>query len=226
MDRKHTDAEYERMLQQIRERLLLMAGRVEDMIHDAIESLVQRNSELARKTIEKDLEVNQDEVETDHLCMVVLARWQPLASDLRFITLAMKMVTDLERIGDMAERICRRALWLNERQPLKPYVDIPRMGKIVEQLLKTAVDAFVDGDIERAKEVIRRDDEIDALYRNVLVELIHIMQSGEEYVERALHVQTVAKMLERIADHCTNLAEHVVFLVNGEDIRHSRRYRD
>jgi phosphate transport system protein len=225
MERRHTDAEYEKMLKQIRERLLLMAGRVEGMIHDAIESLVQRDSELARKTIEKDLEVNQDEVETDHLCMVVLARWQPMASDLRFITLAMKMVTDLERIGDMAAHICRRALWLNERPPLKPYVDIPRMGKIVEQLLKTAVDAFVDGDIERAKEVIRRDDEIDALYRNVLVELICIMQSGEEFVERALQVQTVAKMLERIADHCTNLAEHVVFLVNGEDIRHSGRYR-
>lgn len=221
MERKHTDAEYEKMLQQIRERLLLMAGRVEMIIHGSIQALIERDAESAQATIELDHQINRDEIETDELCLVVLARWQPLATDLRFITLALKMVTDLERIGDLAVNICERVVWLSGVPPLKPYIDIPRMSEIVQGMLHDAVEAFVAGDDARAGEVIGRDDEVDELYRKVFLELVELMRTDREKVLPGLQVQSVAKLLERMADHCTNLAEQVIFLVRGQDVRHA-----
>ncbi len=221
LERKHTDAQYEEKLRQIREKLLLMAGRVEQMIHQAVQALIERDAELARRTIEEDRQINRDEIDTDDLCLVVLARWQPLATDLRFLTLALKMVTDLERIGDLAVNVCERVLWLGQKPPLKPYIDIPRMGEIVEGMLRDAVDAFVGGDDAKAREVIARDDEVDKLYRDVFLELLEIMRSDGEKVEPGLQVQSVAKLMERMADHCTNLAEQVIFMVRGQDVRHA-----
>jgi phosphate transport system protein len=220
MEKEHTDRRYRENLQKLRERLLRMAGRVEEMIARSVESLVDQNVELARQVIESDNRVNRDEIETDELCLIILAKWQPVATDLRFITLALKMVTDLERIGDLAVNICERTIVLGSDPPIKPYVDIPRMAEIVQAMIRDAVDAFVEGNAEKAWAVIERDDVVDDLYRKVFRDLLNLMRQDEANVERGIRVQSVAKVLERMADHTTNLAEHVIFLVKGEDVRH------
>jgi len=220
MKREHTDRKYAAELQDLRERILLMAGRVEQMINQAVESVVTRDIDLARRTIQQDSKVNRDEIETDELCLLILAKWQPMATDLRFITQALKMVTDMERIGDLAVNICERAIDLGIDPPLKPFIDVPRMAEIAESMFRDAVDAFVEGDADKAQDVIDRDDEVDELYRKVFDELVKIMREDESKVERGIQVQAVAKLLERMADHCTNLAEQVIFLVRGEDVRH------
>src|SRR3954452_6348093 len=150
MGKIHTDREYENELKKLRERLLKMAGRVEEMIADSVRALVDRDVALAKRTIDADHLVNRAEVETDELCLVILARRQPVASDLRFITLALKMVTDLERIGDLAVNICERAIDLGQEPPLKSCVDVPRMATLAQWMVRDAIDAFVAGDAERA----------------------------------------------------------------------------
>ena len=220
---RHTDREYEGELNRLRERLLLMAGRVEEMISRAMKALEQRDAVLARRTIVTDGRVNRDEIEIDELCLVVLARRQPMASDLRFITLALKMVVDLERIADLAVNICERVIDLSERPPLSPYPDIPKMAQLVRGMLRDAVDAFVERDDARAQSVIDRDDLVDQLYHHTFRELLQAMveSQGRSGVERGVQLQSVAKYLERMADHITNLAEQVVFMVRGQDIRHA-----
>jgi len=200
-----------------------MAGRVEKMIADSIAALVHRDVELAQRTIESDAEVNRSEVETDSLCLQILAQRQPMASDLRFVTLSLKMVTDLERIGDLAVNICERAVDLAKDPPKAPWVDIPSMAIIVQTMVHDAIDAFIDGDAEKAEAVINRDDTIDELYVKVFKEVLEDMTSGSSNltdINQGIHVQSVAKWLERMADHSTNLAEQVIFMVRGEDIRH------
>jgi phosphate transport system protein len=220
MRKIHTDREYEGELRKLRERLLKMAGRVEEMIADSVKALVERDLGLARRTIEADHLVNRAEVETDELCLVILAKRQPVASDLRFITLSLKMVTDLERIGDLAVNICERVIDLGEEPPLKPWVDVPRMASIVQAMVRDAIDAFVAGDAERAQSVIDRDRNLDELYIRVFRELLSAMLDDASKVERGIHAQSIAKWLERMGDHATNLAEQVVFMVKGKDIRH------
>jgi phosphate transport system protein len=222
MGKIHTNREYESELKKLRERLLKMAGRVEEMIADSVKALVERDIELARRTIMADNLVNRAEVEADELCLVILAKRQPVASDLRFITLSLKMVTDLERIGDLAVNICERAIDLGHDAPLKPWVDVPRMASIVQAMVRDAIDAFVKGDAERAQTVIERDRELDELYIRVFRELLSAMLSDTSVVERGIHAQSVAKWLERMGDHATNLAEQVVFMVKGKDIRHTK----
>ncbi len=220
MRKTHTDREYENQLAELRDSLLLMAGRVEQMIGTSVKALVERDEELAKKTIEADQKVNRSEVETDELCLVILAKRQPMASDLRFITLALKMVTDLERIGDLAVNICERAIDLAKVPPLAPWHDVPRMADIAQSMVRDAIDAFVAGDVDKAQSVIDRDSEVDALYTRVFMHILAIMRSDSATVERGIHVQSVAKWLERMADHSTNLAEQVIFMVKGKDIRH------
>lgn len=220
MTRAHTNRGYEEELSELRERVLVMAGRVEKMISDSIQALVERDSELAASTIEQDHLVNRAEIEADEMCLEILARRQPMASDLRFITLALKMVTDLERIADLAVNICERALQLNAEEQLKPFVGIPKMAGIVRSMVKDAIDAFVAKDAVKAQAVIDRDDEVDDLYRDVFRELLAIMIGEPTAVECGIHMQSVAKYLERMGDHGTNLAELVVFMVKGKDIRH------
>jgi phosphate transport system protein len=216
----HTDRAYEKELQDLRQRLLLMAGRVEDMIDASIRALVDRDSDLAQQTILADRDVDRDERELDEHCLVILAKRQPMASDLRFITLALKMVTDLERIGDLAVNICERALDLNAEPSLKPYEDVPRMAAIVQSMVRGAIDSFVSSDTEGALAVIARDDEVDELYHVIFRDLLALMIRDPGVVERGIHIQSVAKFLERIGDHSTNLAEEVVFVVKGKDVRH------
>lgn len=220
MGKLHTDREYENELKKLRERLLRMAGRVEEMIADSVRALVEQDMALARRTIEADRLVDRAEVETDELCLVILAKRQPVASDLRFITLSLKMVTDLERIGDLAVNICERVLDLGQDAPLKPWVDVPRMGSIVQAMVRDAIDSFVAGDADRAQSVVDRDHALDELYTRVFRELLSAMLNDGSKVERGIHAQSIAKWLERMGDHATNLAEQVVFMVKGKDIRH------
>ena len=226
MKKSHTDREYESQLTELREGLLLMAGRVEQMIRDASKALIERDPELARRTIESDHKVNRSEVEIDELCLLILARRQPMASDLRFITLALKMVTDLERIGDLAVNICERAIDLSPQPQLEPREDIPRMSEVVQWMVRESIDAFVAGDAERARKVIDRDTEVDQLYTRVFRELLAMMLADSTTVERGIHMQSVAKWLERMADHATNLAEEVIFMLKGKDIRHIGKLDD
>lgn len=220
MTRAHTDREYDNQLRQVRDKLLLMAGHVEAMIANAVRSLVERDVGLARKTIENDHKVNQFEVETDELCLVILAKRQPMASDLRFITLALKMVTDLERIGDLAVNICERALDLSSEPPLRSYDDIVRTADLVQSMVRDAIDAFVHADDGKAQRVIDRDSEVDDLYHEIFRDLLQRMLVDPSAIERGIHLQSVAKWLERMADHSTNIAEQVIFMVKGKDIRH------
>ncbi len=220
MDKKHTNIEYEQELKQLQEYLLSMAGHVEQMINLSIQSVVNQDMRLAEDTILEDRKVNALEVKTDELCLLILAKRHPLASDLRFITLAFKMVTDLERIGDLAVNICERSIKLNEQPQIKPYEDIPYMAKIVQTMIKDAIDAFVNRDADKAQDVMNRDDLVDDLYYKITEDLLQIMLKDSGAVERGIHIQSVAKFLERMADHSVNLAEQVIFMVKGKDVRH------
>ncbi|MBK7972125.1 MAG: phosphate signaling complex protein PhoU [Deltaproteobacteria bacterium] len=216
----HTDREFEAELQEIRHRLLRMAGRVEEMITDAVRALIERDPELARRTIEADHKVNRAEVDTDDLCLRVLARRQPLGSDLRFITLAFKMVTDLERIGDLTVNLCERAIDLAAEPELRANVDVERMAQLVRSMVRDAIDAFVAGDADKAALVIERDHEVDERYHLAFREVLRVMLADGTTITRGIHLQSVAKYLERMGDHGTNLAEQVVFMIKGKDIRH------
>lgn len=220
MSRTHTDRSYEEELNELRRHVLLMAGRTEVMLADAMRALVERDPELAKRTIEADNLVNRAELEADELCLEILARRQPMASDLRFITLALKMVTDLERLADLSVNICERAIDLSAEPQLKPYEDIPRMAGIVQSMIHDAIEAFVSADAAKARAVIARDDEVDDLYTRVFRDVLEWMLRDTGAVERGIHVQSVAKYLERMADHGTNLAEQVIFMVKGKDVRH------
>ena len=220
MAQHHTDREYESELLRLREQLLLLGAKVEAAIAAGIRAVVERDSGLARRTIEGDREIDALEIATDDLCLRVLARRQPVASDLRFITMALKLVTDLERIGDLAVNICERALELNEEPPLKPYVDLPRMAEAAQGMVREALDAFVAGDAELARAVIGRDVMLDDYYAQIFRELLTYMMEDPRNIYRATRVQSIAKYLERVGDHATNLAEMVVFMVAGHDIRH------
>ncbi|MCK6570635.1 phosphate signaling complex protein PhoU [Myxococcota bacterium] len=219
--KRHTDREYEAELQQVRERLLVMGGRVEEMIGNAVRAVGERDAGLARATIDLDHKVNRAEMEVDELCLRILARRQPMASDLRFLTLALKMVTDLERIGDLAVNICERAIDLRSETRLEGLDTLERMATVVQGMVRDAIDAFVHNDAERAQQVIDRDDEVDELYHVYFRDVLAVMVVGADNVERGVHVQSVAKWLERIGDHATNLAEIVIFMVKGKDVRHA-----
>jgi len=221
--RAHTDREYEQQLSNLRERVLLMGAKVEEMIQNSVKALVERDSDLAHRMIDYDAQVNKMEVESDELCLRILARRQPVASDLRFITIALKLVTDLERIGDMAVNICERVLELNNEPPLKRYVDLPPMAEAAQRMVREALDAFVAGDSEAAQRVLEQDRVVDAYYGQIFREGLTYMMEDPRNIYRATRVQAIAKYLERIGDHATNLAEMVVFMVKGQDIRHTGR---
>ena len=221
MARTHTSREYEAELQKLRDRLLLMGAKVEEIIKGAMQALLERDSDLAKKMIQADRRINQLEMAIDQMCLQILARRQPVASDLRFITIAMKLVTDLERIGDLAVNLCERVLELNEEPPLKPYVDLPRMAEEAQEMVHDALDAFVEGDADKADEVIRQDAIVDAYYMQIFRELLTYMMEDTRNIFRATRLQSIAKYLERIGDHATNLAEMVIFNVRGKDVRHA-----
>ncbi len=221
----HTDRAFEEELRTVRVSLLRMAGHVEHMIGQAGQALVERDGQLAREVIEEDQEVNRAEVEIDELCLRILAKRQPMASDLRFVTLAMKMVTDLERIADLAVNICERAVQLVDAKVVV-HAEIPEMCSAVEGMVRTAIDAFVNRDVSKARAVIADDDVVDRYYHRIFEDLLRRMQSEPAQLHEWIHVQSVAKWLERMGDHSTNLAELVIFMVEGRDIRHPRLHSD
>jgi phosphate transport system protein len=216
----HTARRFEEELSELRDDLLLMAGRVEEMIHRCGQALVERDAKAAQETIELDRAVNRAEVEIDERCLVILARRQPLASDLRFVTLVMKMVTDLERIADLAVNICERAIDLSRADRIVVHGDIPRMTEVVEGMVKDAIDGFVHRDSKKAWDVLARDDEVDELYHRIFEDTLEQMRTDSGQVHQLIHVQSVAKWLERMGDHSTNLAELAIFMIDGRDIRH------
>jgi len=217
---------FESELASLREELLLMAGRVEEMIHRASRALVLRDVKLARETMALDRAVNRAEVDIDERCLDILARHNPMGSNLRFVTLAMKMVTDLERIADLAVNICERAIDLSRADRIVVHADIPLMTSLVQQQVAAAIDAFVGGDPSKAWEVLENDDEVDTLYHRVFEDTLTRMRTDSDEVHQLIHVQSVAKWLERMGDHSTNLAELVIFMLEGRDVRHPGRHHD
>lgn len=221
MDRKHTDREYDRELDTLREQVLLMGARVEEMIKNALAAFETRNIELARQTIAMDRQIDLLEIDIDQMCIKVLARRQPVASDLRFVMMTFKHVTDLERIGDLGVNICERVLDLGDRVVLRDAAgSVVRMGHVAQQMLHDALDAFVAADPHKAQEVIRRDQQVDTYYAQLFPELVSAMMQDPSLVVRATQLQSISKNIERIADHATNLAEMVVYMVKGQDVRH------
>lgn len=218
----HTDKKYEEDLKKLRDDILYMGGLVENQIQRAVSSLVDRDSALAQTIIERDHEVNRLDVEIDDVCIRLLALHQPAARDLRFITTALKITTDLERIGDMAVNICERALELNEEPQLKPYIDIPRMARTSERMIRESLDAFVREDTDLALKVCKDDQEVDDLNSQIFRETISFMIEDPHTINRAMKITSISKYLERIADHATNIAEMVVFMVKGKSIRHMK----
>lgn len=220
---RRTSREYEYELQQLRRRLVVMAERVQSMTLNAVRSLVERNSQLAADVILEDREVNREELDIDEICLLILARRQPMASDLRFIATAIKMVTDLERVGDLAVGIAERAISLNGAPELRSYDEVQQMADIASEMLNVTITAFLDSDPKLAESVIRRDDEVDELYHGIQRDLADAMVKNSDIIRRSLDVRGVAKNLERMADHTTNIAEMVIYMIRGKDIRHIDR---
>jgi phosphate transport system protein len=214
---RHFDEE----LGELKKKLLRMAALAEDQITKALSALVSRDSGLAGRVIERDHEVNALDVEIDEDCIRLLALHQPTAGDLRFITTAMKIATELERISDLAENVCERAIELNEEPQLKPYLDIPRMGDWALTMVKESIDAFVRADAGLARKVLKDDDFVDDLMHQLFRELLSFMLEDPRTTSRSIRLTFVAKYLERIADHATNVAELVVYMVEGKIIRHT-----
>ena len=220
MQRDHTDQLYETELRGLHTLILRMGAKVEEMLAESMKALVHQDVELAKNMIEFDHQINRLEVDIDELCLVALAKWQPLASDLRFITTALKFVTDLERIGDLAVNISERVVELKQDPPLWPYVDLEAMSVVVREMIAEALDAFVTRDAARAEHVIQRDPTVDAYYTQTFRALLTYMMEDPRTIQAATRWQAIAKYLERMGDHATNLAEMVVFMVKGKDIRH------
>lgn len=217
----HTNLRYEEELRSLRAGLLKMGSLIQGQIAAAMDALVSRDEAAARRVIAGDEEINRMDVEIDETCIRLLALHQPAAGDLRFITTGLKITTDLERIGDNAVNIAERALELNEEPQLKPYIDLPRMAAITQSMVKDSIDAFMRHDTEIAGQVIARDDEVDLLTRQVYRELLSYMAEDPGTIGRATRILFISKYLERIADHATNVAEMVVFMVKGKMIRHT-----
>lgn len=221
MERQHISAAYDADLNDLRQRLLTMGGLVEKMIAGSVQSLVERDTPLAERIIALDHEVNSHEVAIDEKCLELLALRQPAARDLRFITIALKIVTDLERIGDQCTNLAKRAREINQEPPLKPYIDIPRMAHWAAVMVKEALDAFVRGDDQLAIKVCNDDQMVDDLNQQIQRELYTFMIEDPSTISRAMRLTYISKALERIADHATNIAEMVIFMVKGKDIRHT-----
>ena len=207
-------------LDELNQKMLQMAGLVEQSINRAIRALVDKSRDLAEQVIRDEPQINRMEMELDDLATRLLALRQPVARDLRFLTAALKISTDLERIGDLAVHIAERSLTLMRRPQLTLVVDIPKMASLVQSMLLKVLEAFVHGDAELARTVLLADAEVDAMRDAVYNELIATMQSDPSTVAAAIELIFVARNLERIGDHATNIAEDVVFLVQGIDVRH------
>jgi phosphate transport system protein len=216
----HTNKDFEQELRTLRDRLCAMGGRCEQQIARAMEALEERDVTLAKQVIEADHEIDKDEIDCDELAFTILATRQPVASDLRFITMSLKLVTDLERIGDLAAGIAKRAVELNPLPRLEPSVDLNPLAALVQKNLHAALDAFVAKNADQATAVIEADRNIDKLNASLFAELLAHVATDPASVTRVLPLTSVCKYLERIGDHIKNLAESVVYMVRATDVRH------
>ncbi len=208
-------------LNDLKTKLLLMGGSVESQLQDVLQALIERDSDLAIRVVENDIPINTLDVEIDETCLRLLALHHPTAGDLRFITTTMKISAELERISDMAENVAERAIELNKEPQLKPYIDIPRMADWTSRMVRECLDAFVNRDAELARKVCRDDDFVDDLTEQLFRELVSFMLEDPRTITRAVRLMFIGKYYERIADHATNIAELVVYLVEGKIIRHN-----
>ena len=216
---------FETEMKALKNRLLSMGAMVEERVHHAVLALMERSPGTAEQIIAGDQEVNDLQIEVDDRCLKLLALQQPMASDLRLITAAMKINADLERIGDQAVNIAENSLKLMNAAPLKPIIDLPRMAQISEAMTRDSLDAFVRKDAALARAVLARDDEVDQLKDHIFRVLLTYMMADPGTIERALSLILISRNLERIADHATNIAEDVIFVVEAKDVRHHHEER-
>jgi phosphate transport system protein len=216
MERHH----FEEELQALKNRLLSMGALVEDRVHRAVQALMDRRAEVAESIANGDQDVNELQIEIDDRCLKLLALQQPMASDLRLITSTMKINSDLERIGDQAVNIAENSARILAHPPLKPLIDLPRMAEIAEAMTRDSLDAFVRRDSELARRVLAKDDEVDQLKDQIFRVLLTYMMADPGTIERAIALILVSRNIERIADHATNIAEDVIFMVEAKDVRH------
>ena len=211
---------FQEELEALQNRLLEMAGIVESAIHSSVRSLVNRDEKEAARVLEHEERINHMEIEIDEHATRLMALYQPMAKDMRFLTAAIKINSDLERMGDLAVNVAERSLSLAQQPPVKPLIDIPHMADLVESMVQKCLDAFVRRDGNVAREVLESDDAVDDLKDSIYNELIQFMESDPFTVRRGVDLMFVAHNLERIADHATNISEDVLFLVKGIDVRH------
>jgi len=211
---------FDEELKFLKERLLRMAAYVEDALSLAIEALKDQKEEPAREVLKNEENINLLDVEVDEICMRLLALRQPMAGDLRFITSAMKISSDLERMGDLAVNVAEQALELAKLPLLKPLIDIPRMARLAQAMVRDSINAFINRDEDLARDVCVRDDEVDALDDQIFRELLTFMMEDPHTVQRAVSLILVSRNLERLADHATNIGEDVIYMVKGKTIKH------
>lgn len=212
----------EQELESLKGLLLTMAGEVERQLQLAVQAVVERDNAAATAVIAGDAGIDQREIEVDRRIIELIVREQPLARDLRLVITAGKIAPDLERVADHAVNIAEQALILNRYPPLKPFLIMPRMARVATEMVRESITAFVNGDAARARQVVARDDEVDALHEEVFRELLTYMMEDARTIPRALALLLIARSLERVADQATNISEQVVYLAEGEDIRHQR----
>ena len=222
MEPRHFEIE----LQALKNRLLRMGALVEERVHGAMQALMERRLEAAESIIVGDAEVNDMQIEIDDRCLKLLALQNPMASDLRLITAAMKINADLERIGDQAVNIAENAIKVLAAAPLKPMIDLPRMAELAEAMTRDSLDAFVRRDSALARRVLSQDDEVDQMKDSMFRVLLTYMMADPGTIERALSLILISRNIERIADHATNIAEDVIFVVEAKDVRHHHEERE
>ncbi len=219
-EKRHTSTQYERELQEIKENIIYMGALVEQSIQKSIKALVIRDSEMARQVEIADDQLDSLDVAIEDKCIRLLALRQPAAIDLRFITTAIKINAHLERIGDMAANIAEKAIILNQEPALKPYIDIPRMAEVASLMIKESLDAFVTENLELANKVRRDDEIVDNLNDQTFRELLTFMMEDHRNIHRAMIISQISKTIERISDHAKGIADMVVFMITGKNVRH------
>jgi phosphate transport system protein len=219
-EKKHTSREYERELQGIKESLLYLGALTEKAIEISIKALTDCDADLARQVIANDCHIDQLDQEIEEKCIRLLALRQPAARDLRFITTAIKINGHLERIGDMAVKICEKILILIEEPQLKKYIDLPRMGEIARSMIRESLDALVHEDVALANKVREDDDTVDGLNEQIFRELLTFMIQDAKTIHRALIIMQISKTMERISDHAKGIADMIVYMITGKSVRH------
>jgi phosphate transport system protein len=212
---------FDKDIDELKDELLRMGARVEDAINLSIRALLDRDTAIAEQVIAADTEIDRQELDIDQHTVELIAKMQPTASDLRFVATIMKVTPELERIADLAVDVCERAIELNREPQLKPLIDIPRLARISQEMVRHALDAFVQRDATLARAVIARDDEVDLLTEQSFRELLTYMLEDSRNISRAIRLTFVGKYFERMADGATNICEQVVFLVEGKVIKHA-----